>query len=254
MKKVLMLLLLVGCATPPVILTGNTSTKSQQAQLNEIADAVEKDTDAIKGANDKLKVALPNAVEPVIIDKAATDLVGQVASLRSSVKTLKEKDDAEQKRKEADEKELITLKEKVKDLESDQTWWIYAGMIAIGAAGMAIGGGMLWFGVTPKMAIGVMVSSGILMILGITIPTYSLYIGLLGFAAIVVGIIWLMLKGKEKIEKDSAVKEELIHSVQIALEHPKEKALELFTHRHKGDVVAEVAKVKTERDLASFKS
>ena len=127
-------------------------------------------------------------------------------------------------------------------------------MIAIGAAGMAIGGGMLWFGVTPKMAIGVIVSSGILMILGITIPTYSLYIGLLGFAAIVVGVVWLLLKGKEKIQKDNAVKAELIHSVQIALENSKEEALKLFGHRRENsDVVAEVAKVKTERDLASFK-
>jgi len=248
---------LVGCKTTPpsVIRTGNTSTKTQQSELLKVAKRVEDDADSINRANNKIRAVLPNSVEVEIIDEKVKDLAAQVATLRAAVGSLKEKDEAEQLKAKADEKQIAALEQKVAKLETDQSayqFWMYALMIAGGAVGLAVGGGVLWMGVSPKIATGIMVSSGIVLVLGITIPNYGIYIGAIGFVFAAVGMVVAVLQSRKKIRKDERVKEELVHSVQTALEHPVEDAYKIFKERHDDDVIAEVAKVKDKKNLAGI--
>jgi hypothetical protein len=259
MRRIVLILvlasMLTGCESWfkrfPVF-SGDTSTANQSEAIDSSTDVIESDAKAIRDLAGSAGKKMPNEPEPRGIENRAVSILGQVERIRSETKALEVKDQADAEYK----KQLEDENAKLKEEQSTFYNWLYAAMQAGGVVGIAVALGMLWLGATPKTAIGVLVTSGAVLVMGITIPEYGKWIGLAGLVVGLGGMAWSLIavrqkvdQHKQKIERDEQVKRKLVQSVQTALEHSPEEAMRLLSQMDDDALKAEIRRLKREEGL-----
>lgn len=266
MKRILLFLaisgLLVGCQAPKKPVKVPAGTGNQQASIGKSADNIDKSASTIKDTARSIGRQLPDSSEPQVIEDEASKIQVEAGKLRTVNDSLKEKDELVTKQQEADQTRIGDLEMELEDAQSQGAWLytvLYVAMIACGVAGMAAGIGLIFFGFPTKVGFGVAGTSLVVMVAGITIPTYGCYIGMAGAVIAIVAMVWggilvrkRWLDQTAQAEKDEKMKVHLVRATQVAIENDPVQALKILSTLSCDETKDEIRRIKRKDQLGKF--
>lgn len=221
---------------PPVV-TGDLQTDEQQSAIAESADAIGESAGVIKNESAGVRARHPDDPAPPVLDGTAERLRIEAAKLRQQVAALGEKQDAADKRLQANASRIHDLEAQLKEAQDEMGWIytvLYAAMIGIGVVVLAAAGFIMWVsqGQQWRMAIGVAIGGGTFVIMGVTLPQYGVYIGWFGLVFVIGGMVAAGLYIRNKLTEDEQTQHQLVRDVQTALEHDPITALDIMSRQN----------------------